>query len=130
MTPLSTPYSSQLRSNDTNYNPAIAQAKSVFLWSRIRSVDGVSDKAEMRLRHLFFEDFLVRSRQGFSGLLFSPSPTHPSLFPILAGGVGPSVDDDGAPDDDRDRGGEASRSFYNLLEPSIEPSLKPVTTAH
>ena len=36
----------------------IVQAKNVFLWSRIRSVTGVGDKAEIRLRHLFFEDFL------------------------------------------------------------------------
>ena len=34
------------------------QAKQVFLWSRIRSVDSNSDKSEVRLRHLFFEDFL------------------------------------------------------------------------
>jgi hypothetical protein len=36
----------------------LTQCKSIFLWSRIRSVSGVSDKAEIRLRHLFFEDFL------------------------------------------------------------------------
>ena len=36
----------------------VTQAKLVFLWSRIRTVRGVGDKAEARLRHLFFEDFL------------------------------------------------------------------------
>lgn len=36
----------------------VPQAKSIFLWSRIRSLDGMSDKAEIRLRHMFFEDFL------------------------------------------------------------------------
>lgn len=34
------------------------QAKQIFLWSRIRSVGSNSDKSEIRLRHLFFEDFL------------------------------------------------------------------------
>ena len=30
----------------------------IFLWSRIRSIAGVSDHDEVRLRHLYFEDFL------------------------------------------------------------------------
>jgi hypothetical protein len=34
------------------------QAKSIFLWSRIRSVGSNSDKEEIKLRHLTFEDFL------------------------------------------------------------------------
>ena len=34
------------------------QAKNIFLWSRIRSVGSNSDKDEIRLRHMFFEDFL------------------------------------------------------------------------
>jgi len=37
---------------------SVTQAKHVFLWSRIRTAEGVSDKAEARLRHLTFEDFL------------------------------------------------------------------------
>ena len=37
---------------------SLTQAKHIFLWSRIRSVNGTSDKAESRLRHLRFEDFL------------------------------------------------------------------------
>ena len=42
----------------TSKQLSIAQAKSIFVWSRIRSVDGSSDRAEIRLRHLMFEDFL------------------------------------------------------------------------
>ena len=34
------------------------QAKYIFIWSRIRSVEDLSDAQEIRLRHMFFEDFL------------------------------------------------------------------------
>ena len=33
-------------------------AKLVFCWSRMRVVDGHTDKDVQRMRHLFFEDFL------------------------------------------------------------------------
>jgi hypothetical protein len=37
----------------------------VFVWSRIRSIKDTDDRQEMRIRHLFFEDFLeVQHRVG------------------------------------------------------------------
>jgi len=37
---------------------SVMQAKHLFLWSRIRSADDLGDRAEIRMRHLFFCDFL------------------------------------------------------------------------
>ena len=36
----------------------LPQAKSIFLWSRVRCISSVGTDQEIRLRHLFFEDFL------------------------------------------------------------------------
>ena len=38
---------------------SIFGAKCIFKWSRIRSIRDLSVKSEMRLRNLYFEDFLV-----------------------------------------------------------------------
>eukprot|EP00966_Prymnesium_polylepis_P187202 4339584-Prymnesium_polylepis.2 len=34
------------------------QARLIFMWSRHRAVDDYSDESEIRLRHMFFEDFM------------------------------------------------------------------------
>ena len=38
--------------------PLLSSSHQVFVWSRIRSVKDTDDRQEMRIRHLFFEDFL------------------------------------------------------------------------
>ena len=34
------------------------QARLIFMWSRVRAVEDYSDESEIRLRHMFFEDFM------------------------------------------------------------------------
>ena len=57
-------------------------AKCIFKWSRIRSLKDYSDKSEMRLRNLFFEDFLCVA-------LAPTAPSAPSFLPCPGSGFAP-----------------------------------------